>query len=130
MVKTVFVLHVFNRLAAVFLTKVNVEVRHVNTFRIQKTLKQQIKFNRVKVGNLQRPGGNGTRAGTAAGTNGHAVSFRPTDEVRYDQEVAGKTHFFNDAQLIIQTGVIFLVDFPPFLFGHALKINLSLHPFL
>ena len=33
-VKAIFVLHIFNGFAAVFLTKVNVKVRHVNTFRI------------------------------------------------------------------------------------------------
>ena len=34
MVKTVFVLHIFNRFVAVFLTEVDVKVRHVDTFRV------------------------------------------------------------------------------------------------
>ena len=50
MVKTVFVLHIFNGFVAVFLTEIDVEIRHVNTFRIKKTFKQQIQFQRIKVG--------------------------------------------------------------------------------
>ena len=55
------------------------------------------------------------------------MPFGPADEVRYDQEVAGKAHFFDNAQFIFKAGIITLVNFSLLFRRHSLKINLSFH---
>ncbi len=49
----VLAFYILNDTAAVVLTEVHVKVRHGNAFRIQKSLKQQVKLKRIQIGNAQ-----------------------------------------------------------------------------
>ena len=87
---------------AAFLAEVDVEVRHRHAFGVEEALEQQVEADRIEVGDGQRPGGDRTGAGAAAGTDGNAVRLRPLDEVGDDQEVAGETHRGDDAEFVVQ----------------------------
>ncbi|CQB92688.1 Uncharacterised protein [Salmonella enterica subsp. enterica serovar Typhimurium str. DT104] len=71
----VHICDVFNHLVAFLHTEVNVEVRHRDTFRVQETFEQQVKFQRIKVGNFQRVGHQRTSPGTTSRPYRHAVIF-------------------------------------------------------
>ena len=57
---------------------------------------------RIEVGDGQRPGGDRTGAGAAAGADGNALRLRPLDEVGDDQEVAGEAHLRDDVEFVVQ----------------------------
>ena len=129
MVKTIFVLHILNGFAAVFLAEVHVKIGHVNTLGVQETLKQEIKLYGVKIGNSEWPSHNGACTGTTPRANRHPMPFWPLDKICHDEEVPGEPHFFDNAELIFQAVVIFLVYFSLLLGRHALKIDVFFHPF-
>ena len=57
---TVFFRYIFDSLAAFFVAEVNIDIRHADTFRIQKAFKEKIIFERVKAGNAEQIGHHGT----------------------------------------------------------------------
>ena len=46
--------HIINHLLPSFKAEVYIDIRHGNTLRVQKTLKQKIIFDGINIGNLQR----------------------------------------------------------------------------
>ena len=98
---TVFSADIVDNLLPPFEAKVNVKVRHGNTFGIKEAFKQQLIFERVDIGDPHRIGDNRTRPGTASRPNRNAVLLRPVDKVPYDEEVPDKVHLHNNAQLIV-----------------------------
>ena len=98
--------HILYHLAPTILTEVHVKVRHGDTFRVQEPFEQQVKAQRIKVGNLQRPRNNRTGTGAPPRTHRNIVILGPNDEIRNDQEVTGKTHLDDGIQLELQTVII------------------------
>ena len=109
----VLVAHIADDLAAPLLTEVDIEVGHRDPFRVQEALKEKVKPKRIKVRNRQNPGNNRTRTGTTAWPDRDVIILRPFDKVGNDQEVAGKAHLLDNAQLI----------FEPFFVHTALSIQ-------
>ncbi|MNQ31510.1 hypothetical protein D3C85_448860 [compost metagenome] len=95
--------HVVDHPVTAVHAEVDVEVGHRHPLRVEETFEQQVVGQRVEVGDLQHVGNQraGTRA--AAGADRHAVVLRPLDEVHHDQEVAGKAHLDDGAQLELET---------------------------
>src|SRR3546814_4897480 len=62
----------------------------------QEALERQAEAQRVEVGDGQRPGDHGTRAGAAARPHRNVALLGPLDEVRDDQEVAREAHLLDD----------------------------------
>ena len=84
--------HVLDHAVAPVLAEVDVEVRHRHALGVEEALEQQVVAQRVEIGDAQRVGDERARARAAAGPDRHAVRFRPVDEVRHDQKVAGEAH--------------------------------------
>ena len=91
------------------LTEVDIEVGHRDTLGIEEAFEQQSKAQGVEVGNRQRPGNERARPRTTARPDRNAMLLGPFDEVRDDQEVAGKLHRFDDAKLKLQPVPIVLL---------------------
>ena len=51
-IATVHVRHMFDNLVTFLHTEVNVEVRHGDTFRVKETFEQQVKFQRIEIGDF------------------------------------------------------------------------------
>ena len=102
----VAILDVLDHAVAAFLAKVDIEVGHRDPFRVQEALEQQVVFKRIEIGDLQRIRDQRTGAGTAAGTDRHAVVLGPLDEVGDDQEVAGETHLDDGVGLELQARLV------------------------
>ncbi len=108
---TVHIGDVFNHLIAFLHAEVDVKVGHRNTFRVQEAFKQQVKFQRIDIGDFQRIGHQRTRTRTTARSDRHAVIFGPLDELHYDQEVAGESHLVDNVEFNFQTLIIFRAFF-------------------
>ena len=103
-----------NRIAAILLrhigdhpvtaihTEVDIEIRHGDPLRVEESLKQQIVFQGIQIGNFQGIGHQGTGTGTPPGSHRDMVILGPADKVHHDQEIAGKTHLDNNIQLKFQ----------------------------
>ena len=98
----IFLLHIADHLLAPVLTEINVEIGHGDPFGIEKALEQQAEADGIEIGYGQRPGNQRTRPRAAPGTNRNALGLGPFDEIGNDQEIAGKFHAGNDAQLEIK----------------------------
>ena len=106
-VRTVRLLHVFDRAVAVVLAEVHVKVRHGHALRIQEAFEQKVELERIKVRNAERIGDKRTCARTSSRAHGHAVGLRPVDEVLNDEEVARKLHPLDNAELIVKALHVF-----------------------
>ena len=88
----ILLLDIADHLAAAGFAEVDIEVRHRDAFRVEEAFEQQAQFQRIEVGNRQRPGHHRTRARTAPRPHRNVIGLGPLDEVGHDQEVAGKAH--------------------------------------
>ncbi|MNT27983.1 hypothetical protein D3C72_1636380 [compost metagenome] len=84
------------------MAEVHVKVGHGHALRVQEALEQQVVVDRVQVGDLEHVGNERARARAPARPHRAAILLGPVDEVRHDQEVAGKPHLQDDAQLELQ----------------------------
>src|SRR3546814_18931688 len=79
-----------------------VEVGHRHALGVQEALEQKAEFQRIEIGDRQRPGDDRPRARTAPRPHRNIVRLRPFDEIGDDQEIAGKTHLGDDHELEIE----------------------------
>src|SRR3546814_5949047 len=87
-VAPVFLLHIADHLAAPRFAEIDVEVRHRHALWVEEAFEEQTQFERVKVGDRQRPGDDAPRARAAPRPHRNIVRLRPFDKVGNDQEIA------------------------------------------
>ena len=100
---TVFAADIINHLLSSFEAEVNINIRHGNTFRIQKSFKQQIIFNGINIGNLQAVGNDTSCRRTTSRTYHNTVLLGIVNKVPNDQEIIHIAHGPDNTKLIIQT---------------------------
>ena len=103
----VFLNHVLDDFGTsdVFDIRVDIRVRH--TFRVQKSLKQQIVLDWVKVGDAHTVSDHRACCGASPGSNIDIVGLCPVDEVPNDDEVSGELHLLNHFDFVIETFLVF-----------------------
>ena len=101
-VMAVLLLDVAQHLVPTVLAEIDVEVRHRDALGVEEALEQQVPAQRVEVGDGQRPGDHRTGAGAAPRPDRNALRLGPPDEVGDDQEIAGKAHLGDDAELVVE----------------------------
>ena len=89
---SVFIGYPLQHFVAAFVVKVDVDIGHRNAVGVEKTLEQQIVFQRVDVGNSQAVCHRRTGCRTTAGPNSHIHLTRSVDKILHDKEVAGISH--------------------------------------
>ncbi len=97
---------VIDNLVAFFHTEIDIEVRHGNTFGVEEAFEQQVEFQRIEIGDLQRISHQRSCARSTTWPYRHAVVFRPLDKFHYDQEVTRKAHLVDHLELNIQTLIV------------------------
>jgi hypothetical protein len=98
-VLAVLVLHVADHPVAAADREVDVDVRHRVALGVQEPLEEQVRRQRVDVGDAQHVAHDRPRRGAAAGTDGDAVVLGVLDEVPDDQEVRLEAHLLDHRQL-------------------------------
>ena len=106
-VAAVAFLDVGDDLLAAVHAEIDVEIRHRHALGIEEPLEEQPVAQRVQIGDRQRIGHERARARPAPGTDRDSALLGPLDEIRDDQEIAGKTHAFDHAELEIQPRLVF-----------------------
>ena len=100
----VALLHVIDDALAPVDAEIDVEIGHRHAFGIQEALEQQAEPQRIEIGDRERIGDKRARTRTAARPDRNIVVLRPFDEIGDDQEVAGKPHALDDADLEARDG--------------------------
>ena len=111
----VALLDVGDHLFTALLTEIDIEVGHRHPLRVQEAFEQEAKAQWVEIGDGERIGHQRSRTRATARSHRNAMRLGPLDEVRNDQEVAGKPHRSNDRQFPLQPRVILLLrrrEFP------------------
>ena len=103
MITTVFFLNITDHFVTAVLTKINIEIRHGDTVRVEEPFEQQSETKRVEVGDGQRPGNHRTGTGPASRADRNAVFLGPMDEVGNDQEVSLISHVIDDLEFVLKT---------------------------
>ena len=85
-----------------FVTEINVEIRHRDTLRIQKALKQQIILQRIDVGDIEEVRRKRRRAASASRSDHDVVRFGVMDEVPDDQVIIDKSHPLDHGKLVFE----------------------------
>src|SRR5579872_5038909 len=98
----IFVAHIAHDLVAPFLAKVDIEVRHRNTFGIEKALEHQPEPDGIEICDIERPSDQRCRSRTA-NANRDAVLPGPFHEVGDDQKIAGEVHADNDVEFELES---------------------------
>src|SRR5690606_3754843 len=99
LIAAILALNVADHLFATVLAEVDVEVRHRHALRIEEALEQQRKAQRIDVGDGERIDDQRASARATPRPDRNIVGFRPFDEVREDEEVAGKFNPHDYAEL-------------------------------
>ena len=100
---TVFARHVVDDLRPALIAEVDVNIRHADTLRIEKTFKDQIVFDRVDVRNCQTVGDDRSRRRAAPRPDHDLVLLRVIDKIPDNEEIFHVAHRLNRAELILQT---------------------------
>ena len=98
--------HIVDHFAAALIAKVDVKIRHADTFGIQKALKDQAVLHRVQVGDLhavrrKRPG-----AAAAPGADRNAFAFGKAHKIGHDQIIIRVAHLLDRFQFIAKAFLV------------------------
>mmetsp|Transcript_23472 Transcript_23472/g.41275 ORF Transcript_23472/g.41275 Transcript_23472/m.41275 type:complete len:357 (+) Transcript_23472:1523-2593(+) len=108
LVAAIFFLDIADDFLAPVHAKVDIKVRHTDSFGVQKPLKQQGIAQRVKVGDGQRISHQRPRTGAAPRPHRNVMILGPFDEIGNDQEIPREAHALDDIQLKIEAFLVFL----------------------
>ncbi len=118
-VPTIFFSTIGKNVISTIIGEVHINVRHRNTFGIEKSLKEQTVFDRVDVRDTHEIRHERPCCGPTSRSNNDTVVSGPVDEVLYDKEVFRVSHFFNNGKLILEALSIFWCDSSVETFFHA-----------
>ena len=102
LIRAIFLTYIVDNLLPALIAKININIRHRYTLRIEKTLKKKTIAYRVNVRNLQTIRNNGAGCASAPRTYGNAVLTRPVNKIPNNQEVVHISHILYDIQLIVK----------------------------
>src|SRR5262245_41781160 len=93
--------HVLDHVRTPVVGEVDVDVRRIDAFRVQKTLEKQIVADWIDIGNFEQVSDNRTGGRTTRhARNAHAATV--PNKVANDEEVADETRFLNDTKFELE----------------------------
>ena len=93
----------FAHFKAAFIFEVNIDIRHFNALRRQKTLEQQAILKRIEVGNFKCIRHNSASSRTTTRPNANALTACPLNVLLHNQKIRRKALMRNDAHFIGST---------------------------
>ena len=100
LLRPVLVGDIFQHTRTPVIVEVDVDIREGDTVGVEESLKQEVIFDGVYLGDSKAIGHARTGGGTTAGTHRHAeLGAGLVDEVLHDKEVAGEAHRLHDMKL-------------------------------
>ena len=123
MVIPVFAADVINGFVAFVIRKVNVEVGHADTFRIQKALEYKPVNNRVDIDYTAQVCHKTAGSASSSWTDGYSVGFRVIDKIPHDKIIFAVAHTVYDRKLVVDSLAVFVfgmgVGIDDMLFTHS-----------
>ena len=107
-IMAVFRLDVADDFPAPCFTKIDVEVGHRHARRVEEAFKQQSQFERIEIGNCQRPRHDRPGTRPAPRPDRNPLRLCPFDEIGNDQEITGEAHADDDVEFEVETVEIVL----------------------
>ena len=104
----VFPSYIIDNLLSSFEAEVNINIRHGYSFRIQKTLKQQVITDRIQLSNPKCVGNQASCGRASARANHNVIIPGIFNEIPHNEKIIHISHIFNGSELIIQTLLQFL----------------------
>ena len=98
---------VVHHLAPPGVAEVHVYIGHGHTLRVQETLKVQVVFHGVDVGDVQAVGHHRPGGATAPRPDRNIHALGVAHKVRHDEEIVRKAHLLDHVQLIVQLLAVF-----------------------
>ena len=98
----IFSSDVINNFLPSFKTKVNVNIRHGYSFRVEKTLEQQIITNWIKLRDAQCICNQASRCRSTSRSDHDIMITGIFDKIPHDQEIVNVSHVLDRRQFIIQ----------------------------
>ena len=77
-------------------TKIYVEIGHGYPFRIEKSFKQQIIFQRVEVSYPKCVGNDRSCARSAPWSDRYTIILSPLDELHHNEKISGEAHLIDN----------------------------------
>ena len=102
MILTIAAFYILNNLFPANIAKIYINIRHGNTLRIQKALKEQIVFKWIQIRNSQSIGHNAARSRATARPNRDFHTAGIIDKIPHNEEIAVKAHAVDNSQLVLQ----------------------------
>ena len=93
---------VIDDFAPALVTEVHVDIRRAHPLRIEEALEEEAVGQGVQLGDPQGIGHQAAGGGAPARTHGDPVPLGIIDDIGHHQEIAGKAHLHQDADLVFQ----------------------------
>ena len=106
---------ILDDLAAPGILDIDVDVGHRDAIGVQETFEQQVVFQRVQVGDIERIGDDGACRRTSARPEDDTLALAPVDEILDDEEITVVAHLLEHAELHIETLQLGFVEQCPYL---------------
>ena len=102
MIFAVLAAYIVHYFAAAGITEVHIDIGHGNTLRVQKTLKIEAVLHGVDIGDMQTVRNHAACGAATAGADRDADALGVAHKVGNDQEIIGKSHFFDHIHFVFQ----------------------------
>ena len=103
MVFSIFSSYIINNFLSSFNTKVHVNIRHGNSFRIKESLKNQIISHWLYICNLKAIRHNASCCRASSRAYGNSAGFGKMNKIPYNKEIFNVTHTFYCIKFIIKS---------------------------
>src|SRR6056297_283361 len=107
---TIFINYILDHTLPAVIIKINIDIRHRYTFRVQETLKEQVILQWVNIGNTRAIGYHRTCCRTTARTNINTYIPGGGNKVLNDQKISGTTHLPDNSELKLNPFCHFLIN--------------------
>ena len=95
--------NVIDDFATFHIAKIDIDIRHRNTFGIQESLKEELIFERIDIADTQQVRNDTACRRTTSRADCDIMLSGILDKIPHDQEITGEPHLINDAQFIFQS---------------------------
>ena len=102
MVVAVLAIYIVDDLSTAVHAEIDIDIRHADTLRVQKPLKEQAVFYGVNIGEAEAVRHHAARCAAAPGAYGYLLTFCVADEVGNDEEIVDKAHLLYHRKLVVE----------------------------
>ena len=97
----VFSRHVFDNLVAAIIAEIHINIGHTYSLGIEESLKEQVEFDRINIGDSKQICYKASRARSTSGAYGYVGILCKSNVILHDKEIVGVSHGIYNGKLVI-----------------------------